>query len=136
MVGGTDGDIREWRFLDGMAGLTGSQDHREIPMAVKAPHGGGAFSGQRSDKKGLTALCLCRALSGQENVVAAGLAEKCTIQLRLCDGVIQALSIYCDTYGGDADVVGSAIEKAIARSSTDPTGGSAKHFLELNKADL
>src|SRR5690606_14130205 len=86
VIGGPDGD----------AGLTG----RKIIVDTyggAAPHGGGAFSGQDPTKVDRSAAYAARYLA--KNVVAAGLAEKCVIQLSYAIGVSKPLSIYVDTYG-------------------------------------
>ena len=90
-IGGPDGD----------AGLTG----RKIIVDTyggAAPHGGGAFSGKDPSKVDRSAAYATRYLA--KNVVAAGLAERCTIQVSYAIGVSQPLSIYVDTHGtGKAD---------------------------------
>jgi S-adenosylmethionine synthetase len=86
VVGGPDGD----------AGLTG----RKIIVDTyggAAPHGGGAFSGKDPTKVDRSAAYAARYLA--KNVVAADLAEKCTIQLSYAIGVSQPLSVYIDTAG-------------------------------------
>ena len=86
VIGGPDGD----------AGLTG----RKIIVDTyggAAPHGGGAFSGKDPTKVDRSAAYAARYLA--KNVVASGLAAKCTIQLAYAIGVAQPLSIYCDTHG-------------------------------------
>ena len=86
VVGGPDGD----------AGLTG----RKIIVDTyggAAPHGGGAFSGKDPSKVDRSAAYAARWLA--KNVVAAGLAEKCTIQLSYAIGVSKPLSVYINTYG-------------------------------------
>jgi S-adenosylmethionine synthetase len=86
VVGGPDGD----------AGLTG----RKIIVDTyggAAPHGGGAFSGKDPTKVDRSAAYAARYLA--KNVVAAGLAEKCTIQLSYAIGVSRPLSVYIDTAG-------------------------------------
>ena len=99
VIGGPDGD----------AGLTG----RKIIVDTyggAAPHGGGAFSGKDPTKVDRSAAYAARYLA--KNVVAAGMAERCTIQLSYAIGVSKPLSIYADTHGtGDVDA--AAIEKAI-----------------------
>jgi S-adenosylmethionine synthetase len=90
VVGGPDGD----------AGLTG----RKIIVDTyggAAPHGGGAFSGKDPSKVDRSAAYAARYLA--KNVVAAGLAERCLIQLSYAIGVAKPLSIYVDT-GGTASV--------------------------------
>jgi S-adenosylmethionine synthetase len=86
VIGGPDGD----------AGLTG----RKIIVDTyggAAPHGGGAFSGKDPTKVDRSAAYAARYLA--KNVVAAGLAEKCVIQLSYAIGVARPLSIFVDTYG-------------------------------------
>ena len=86
VVGGPDGD----------AGLTG----RKIIVDTyggAAPHGGGAFSGKDPSKVDRSAAYAARWVA--KNVVAAGLAEKCTIQLSYAIGVSKPLSVYVNTYG-------------------------------------
>jgi S-adenosylmethionine synthetase len=86
VIGGPDGD----------AGLTG----RKIIVDTyggAAPHGGGAFSGKDPTKVDRSAAYAARWLA--KNVVAANLAEKCTIQLSYAIGVAKPLSIYVNTYG-------------------------------------
>ena len=93
VVGGPDGD----------AGLTG----RKIIVDTyggAAPHGGGAFSGKDPTKVDRSAAYAARYLA--KNVVAAGLADRCVIQLSYAIGVSKPLSIYVDTYGtGKVDEV-------------------------------
>ncbi len=86
IIGGPDGD----------AGLTG----RKIIVDTyggAAPHGGGAFSGKDPTKVDRSAAYAARYLA--KNVVAAGLAERCTIQLSYAIGVAQPLSIFVNTDG-------------------------------------
>ncbi len=91
VIGGPDGD----------AGLTG----RKIIVDTyggAAPHGGGAFSGKDPTKVDRSAAYAARYLA--KNVVAAGLAERCVIQLAYAIGVAEPLSVYVDTYGtGEVD---------------------------------
>jgi S-adenosylmethionine synthetase len=85
-IGGPDGD----------AGLTG----RKIIVDTyggAAPHGGGAFSGKDPTKVDRSAAYVSRYLA--KNVVAAGLAKHCTIQLSYAIGVAEPLSLYVDTHG-------------------------------------
>ncbi len=85
-IGGPDGD----------AGLTG----RKIIVDTyggAAPHGGGAFSGKDPTKVDRSAAYVARYLA--KNVVAAGLAKRCTIQLSYAIGVAEPLSVYVDTHG-------------------------------------
>jgi S-adenosylmethionine synthetase len=86
VIGGPDGD----------SGLTG----RKIIVDTyggAAPHGGGAFSGKDPSKVDRSAAYAARYLA--KNVVAAGLAERCTIQLSYAIGVAHPLSVYVDTDG-------------------------------------
>jgi S-adenosylmethionine synthetase len=91
VIGGPDGDT----------GLTG----RKIIVDTyggAAPHGGGAFSGKDPSKVDRSAAYAARYLA--KNVVAAGLAERCTIQLSYAIGVSHPLSVYVDTHGtGEVD---------------------------------
>src|ERR1700752_5010982 len=85
-IGGPDGD----------SGLTG----RKIIVDTyggAAPHGGGAFSGKDSTKVDRSAAYAARYVA--KNVVAAGLADKCTLQLAYAIGVARPLSIYVDLHG-------------------------------------
>ena len=98
VIGGPDGD----------AGLTG----RKIIVDTyggAAPHGGGAFSGKDPSKVDRSAAYATRYLA--KNVVAAGLADRCTIQVSYAIGVAQPLSIYVDTHG-----TGNVDEERIAKS--------------------
>jgi S-adenosylmethionine synthetase len=118
VIGGPDGD----------AGLTG----RKIIVDTyggAAPHGGGAFSGKDPTKVDRSAAYAARYLA--KNVVAAGMAEKCTIQLSYAIGVARPLSIYADTHGtGDVDP--AAIEKAI-NVVMDLTPRGIRQHLGLNR---
>ena len=118
VIGGPDGD----------AGLTG----RKIIVDTyggAAPHGGGAFSGKDPTKVDRSAAYAARYLA--KNVVAAGMADRCTIQLSYAIGVSKPLSIYADTHGtGDVDA--AAIEKAIDQVM-DLTPRGIRSHLELNK---
>lgn len=118
VIGGPDGD----------AGLTG----RKIIVDTyggAAPHGGGAFSGKDPTKVDRSAAYASRYLA--KNVVAAGLAERCTIQLSYAIGVSQPLSIYVDTHGtGTADE--AALEKALGTVMDLSPRGIREH-LQLNK---
>jgi S-adenosylmethionine synthetase len=100
-IGGPDGD----------AGVTG----RKIIVDTyggAAPHGGGAFSGKDPTKVDRSAAYVARYLA--KNVVAAGLASRCTIQLAYAIGVSEPLSLYVDTHG-TGTVGDDAIEAAIGR---------------------
>jgi S-adenosylmethionine synthetase len=100
-IGGPDGD----------AGLTG----RKIIVDTyggAAPHGGGAFSGKDPTKVDRSAAYAARYLA--KNIVAAGLAKRCTIQLSYAIGVPEPLSLYVDTHG-TASVGDDQLEAAIGR---------------------
>ena len=100
-IGGPDGD----------AGLTG----RKIIVDTyggAAPHGGGAFSGKDPTKVDRSAAYITRYLA--KNIVAAGLAKRCTIQLAYAIGVSKPLSLYVDTHGTGA-VDDAKIEEAIGK---------------------
>ncbi|CAN5373123.1 methionine adenosyltransferase [soil metagenome] len=117
-IGGPDGDC----------GLTG----RKIIVDTyggAAPHGGGAFSGKDTTKVDRSAAYAARYLA--KNVVAAGLAKRCCIQLSYAIGVAEPLSIYVDTYGtGKVDE--KKLEKALSRVMSLTPRGIRKH-LDLNK---
>jgi S-adenosylmethionine synthetase len=118
VIGGPDGD----------AGLTG----RKIIVDTyggAAPHGGGAFSGKDPTKVDRSAAYAARYLA--KNVVAAGMAERCTIQLSYAIGVSKPLSIYADTHDtGEVDP--TAIERAIDQAM-DLTPRGIREHLGLNK---
>jgi S-adenosylmethionine synthetase len=118
VIGGPDGD----------AGLTG----RKIIVDTyggAAPHGGGAFSGKDPTKVDRSAAYASRYLA--KNIVAAGLADRCTLQLSYAIGVSQPLSLYVDTHGtGQVDE--AALEKALAQVMDLSPRGIREH-LGLNK---
>jgi S-adenosylmethionine synthetase len=118
VIGGPDGD----------AGLTG----RKIIVDTyggAAPHGGGAFSGKDPTKVDRSAAYAARYLA--KNVVAAGLARRCTIQLSYAIGVAEPLSIYADTHG-TAVVPEEVIEAAIGKVM-DLTPRGIRTHLQLNR---
>jgi S-adenosylmethionine synthetase len=118
VVGGPDGD----------AGLTG----RKIIVDTyggAAPHGGGAFSGKDPTKVDRSAAYAARYIA--KNVVAAGLAEKCTLQLSYAIGVSKPLSIYVD-FSGTGHVDAHKLEKAIAEVMDLSPRGIREH-LGLNR---
>ena len=118
VIGGPDGD----------AGLTG----RKIIVDTyggAAPHGGGAFSGKDPTKVDRSAAYAARYLA--KNVVAAGLAKKCTLQLSYAIGVAKPLSIYVDTHG-TGEVEEAAIETAVAKVM-DLTPRGIRTHLGMNK---
>ncbi len=118
VIGGPDGD----------AGLTG----RKIIVDTyggAAPHGGGAFSGKDPTKVDRSAAYAARYLA--KNVVAAGLAERCLIQLSYAIGVSHPLSVYVDTYGTgevDEDKLSSVLRELVTLS---PRG--IREHLNLNR---
>ena len=114
VIGGPDGD----------AGLTG----RKIIVDTyggAAPHGGGAFSGKDPTKVDRSAAYAARYLA--KNVVAAGLAQKCTLQLSYAIGVARPLSIYVDTHG-TGQVHEAEIEKAVAQNMDLTPRGIREHL--------
>ena len=120
-IGGPDGD----------AGLTG----RKIIVDTyggAAPHGGGAFSGKDPTKVDRSAAYAARYLA--KNIVAAGLATRCTIQLAYAIGVSEPLSLYVNTHGtgtvGD-DVIEAAVGRIEKLGGLTPRG--IRTHLKLNK---
>jgi S-adenosylmethionine synthetase len=118
VIGGPDGDC----------GLTG----RKIIVDTyggAAPHGGGAFSGKDSTKVDRSAAYAARYLA--KNVVAAGLADRCTIQLAYAIGVAEPLSVYVDTHGtGKVDE--ARLEVILPQIMNLKPRGIREH-LDLNK---
>ncbi|MEM9268060.1 MAG: methionine adenosyltransferase [Pseudomonadota bacterium] len=118
VIGGPDGD----------AGLTG----RKIIVDTyggASPHGGGAFSGKDPTKVDRSAAYAARYLA--KNVVAAGLASRCCLQLSYAIGVAKPLSIYVDTYG-TGTVDSSAIEAAVSKVM-DLTPRGIREHLGMNR---
>ena len=119
VIGGPDGDC----------GLTG----RKIIVDTyggAAPHGGGAFSGKDPTKVDRSAAYAARYLA--KNVVAAGLAGRCTIQLSYAIGVARPLSLYVDLHGtGTVDE--AKLEKVLAEVMDLSPRGIRTH-LKLNRA--
>ncbi|PZX42324.1 methionine adenosyltransferase [Roseinatronobacter thiooxidans] len=118
VIGGPDGD----------AGLTG----RKIIVDTyggSAPHGGGAFSGKDPTKVDRSAAYAARYLA--KNVVAAGMAKRCTLQISYAIGVAKPLSIYVDTHGTGL-VDDEAIERAVAKAM-DLTPRGIREHLGLNR---
>jgi S-adenosylmethionine synthetase len=118
VIGGPDGD----------AGLTG----RKIIVDTyggSAPHGGGAFSGKDPTKVDRSAAYACRYLA--KNVVAAGLAKRCTIQVSYAIGVSKPLSLYVDCHGtNEVDEV--KLEDAL-RQLVDLSPRGIRTHLQLNR---
>ena len=118
VVGGPDGD----------AGLTGRKINVDT-YGGAAPHGGGAFSGKDPTKVDRSAAYAARYLA--KNVVAAGIADRATIQLSYAIGVAQPLSIYVDLHGtGKVDE--AVVELALAKVM-DLTPRGIRTHLDLNK---
>ncbi len=118
VIGGPDGD----------AGLTG----RKIIVDTyggAAPHGGGAFSGKDPTKVDRSAAYAARYLA--KNIVAAGLARRCTLQISYAIGVAKPLSIYVDTHG--TGVVPDAVIEAAVGKVMDLTPRGIREKLCLNK---
>jgi S-adenosylmethionine synthetase len=118
VIGGPDGD----------AGLTG----RKIIVDTyggAAPHGGGAFSGKDPTKVDRSAAYAARYVA--KNIVASGMAERCTLQLSYAIGVSKPLSIYVDTHG-TGQVPDAEIEKAVGQV-IDLTPRGIREHLQLNK---
>ncbi len=118
VIGGPDGDC----------GLTG----RKIIVDTyggAAPHGGGAFSGKDPSKVDRSAAYAARYLA--KNVVAAGLADRCTIQISYAIGVAKPLSIYVDLQG-TGKVAEAKIEKALGEVM-DLTPRGIREHLKLNR---
>ncbi len=117
-IGGPDGD----------AGLTG----RKIIVDTyggAAPHGGGAFSGKDPTKVDRSAAYAARYLA--KNIVAAGLADRCTLQLSYAIGVAEPLSIYADLHGtGKVDE--SKLENVLLQVMRLSPRGIREH-LKLNR---
>lgn len=114
VIGGPDGD----------AGVTG----RKIIVDTyggMAPHGGGAFSGKDPSKVDRSAAYAARYLA--KNVVAADLADHCTIQLAYAIGVAKPLSIYVDLHGSNR-VDAARLEKALGEVMDLSPGGIKEHL--------
>jgi S-adenosylmethionine synthetase len=119
VIGGPDGDC----------GLTG----RKIIVDTyggAAPHGGGAFSGKDPTKVDRSAAYACRYLA--KNVVAAGLADKCTLQISYAIGVSHPLSVYVDLHGSGHDVDETKLEKTL-RELVNLTPRGIREHLHLNR---
>ncbi len=118
IIGGPDGDC----------GLTG----RKIIVDTyggAAPHGGGAFSGKDPTKVDRSAAYMARFLA--KNVVAAGLAERCTIQLSYAIGVSKPISFYVST-AGTSQVDESKIERFLQKT-VDLSPRAIREYLKLNR---
>ena len=119
VIGGPDGDT----------GLTG----RKIIVDTyggAAPHGGGAFSGKDPTKVDRSAAYACRYLA--KNVVAAGLADKCVIQIGYAIGVAKPLSFYVNLNGG-GEVDPAKLEALLPELIGGATPRAIREHLGLNK---
>ncbi len=119
VIGGPDGDC----------GLTG----RKIIVDTyggAAPHGGGAFSGKDPTKVDRSAAYACRYLA--KNVVAAGLASRCTLQISYAIGVSHPLSVYVDLDGTGRDVDEAKLERVLRELMNLSPRGIREH-LRLNR---
>jgi S-adenosylmethionine synthetase len=119
VIGGPDGDC----------GLTG----RKIIVDTyggASPHGGGAFSGKDPTKVDRSAAYACRYLA--KNVVAAGLADRCTLQISYAIGIARPLSVYVDLQGTGKDVDEARLEKTLRDLMNLSPRGIREH-LHLNR---
>jgi S-adenosylmethionine synthetase len=119
VIGGPDGDC----------GLTG----RKIIVDTyggAAPHGGGAFSGKDPSKVDRSAAYACRYLA--KNVVAAGLADRCTLQISYAIGISYPLSLYVDLHGTGKDVNETRLERVL-RELVNLTPRGIREHLHLNR---
>jgi S-adenosylmethionine synthetase len=119
VIGGPDGDC----------GLTG----RKIIVDTyggAAPHGGGSFSGKDPTKVDRSAAYVCRYLA--KNVVAAGLADKVTLQIAYAIGVSHPLSVYVDLHGTGKDVSEARLERTL-RELINLTPRGIREHLQLNR---
>ena len=119
-IGGPDGD----------AGVTG----RKIIVDTyggAAPHGGGAFSGKDPTKVDRSAAYVSRYLA--KNIVAAGLAKRCTIQLSYAIGVAEPLSLYVDLHGTETNGVSADDLERVLPDLVKLTPKGIRTHLGLNK---
>jgi len=119
VIGGPDGDC----------GLTG----RKIIVDTyggAAPHGGGAFSGKDPTKVDRSGAYACRYLA--KNVVAAGLADRCTLQISYAIGISHPLSLYVELHGTGRDVDEKRLERVL-REAMDLSPRGIREHLHLNR---
>lgn len=119
VIGGPDGDC----------GLTG----RKIIVDTyggAAPHGGGAFSGKDPTKVDRSAAYACRYLA--KNIVAAGLADRCTLQISYAIGISHPLSVYVNLHGTGKDIDEGKLGKTLRELMDLSPRGIRKH-LRLNR---
>ncbi|MGH7056870.1 MAG: methionine adenosyltransferase [Acetobacteraceae bacterium] len=115
VIGGPDGDC----------GLTG----RKIIVDTyggAAPHGGGAFSGKDPSKVDRSGAYACRYLA--KNVVAAGLAGRCTLQISYAIGISHPLSVYVDLQGTGRDVDETRLGKVLCELMNLSPRGIREHL--------
>jgi S-adenosylmethionine synthetase len=120
VIGGPDGDT----------GLTG----RKIIVDTyggAAPHGGGAFSGKDPTKVDRSAAYISRYMA--KNIVAAGLADRCTIQLAYAIGVAEPLSLYVDLHGTEKNGATAARLEEVLPQLIRLTPRGIRTHLGLNK---
>ena len=114
----------------GDAGLTG----RKIIVDTyggSAPHGGGAFSGKDPTKVDRSAAYAARYVA--KNIVAAGLAERCQIQVAYAIGVAHPMSILVDTFGTEAEGITPEAIEALVRDHFDLRPGAILRDLDLRR---
>ncbi len=119
VIGGPDGDC----------GLTG----RKIIVDTyggAAPHGGGAFSGKDPTKVDRSGAYVCRYLA--KNVVAAGLADRCTLQISYAIGISDPLSLYVELHGNPYEVNEARLEKTL-RELVDLRPRGIREHLHMNR---
>ncbi len=119
VIGGPDGDC----------GLTG----RKIIVDTyggAAPHGGGAFSGKDPTKVDRSAAYACRYLA--KNIVASGLADRCTLQISYAIGVAHPLSVYVNLHETGKDIDEAKLEKVL-RGLMDLSPKGIRKHLRLNR---
>ncbi|MGH7085693.1 MAG: methionine adenosyltransferase domain-containing protein, partial [Acetobacteraceae bacterium] len=119
VIGGPDGDC----------GLTG----RKIIVDTyggAAPHGGGAFSGKDPTKVDRSGAYACRYLA--KNVVASGLADRCTLQISYAIGISHPLSVYVELHNTGRDVDEGRIEKVL-RELMDLSPRGIRRHLALSR---
>ena len=110
--------------------MVGSLPEKAPPPCGAAPHGGGAFSGKDPTKVDRSAAYACRYLA--KNVVAAGLARRCTIQISYAIGVAQPLSFYVDLHDtGEIDP--AKLELALPEMIGGATPRAIREHLGLNR---
>lgn len=120
VIGGPDGD----------AGLTG----RKIIVDTyggASPHGGGAFSGKDPTKVDRSAAYMARYLA--KNIVASGLASKCTLQIAYAIGISQPLSLFINTHNSSKSGILEPDLVKIIQDLVDLSPRGIRNYLQLNK---